>query len=587
MAKLRNEYLNLFIGTGLAVADTEIEFYSDNAESLFEQYEGIDSQELYQDWLKHIPDNGFVLDVGCGSGRDAAFLAEKGLFVTAVEPATKMLEVAKQKHIHANITWMQDKLPELSKVFKLQIKYDLILLGAVWMHIAPSNRERAVRKLSSLLKPNGKIVITLRHGPCNDGRQMHQVSADEINKFSSKFGLRFSLLNSANHGEDKLGRIDVSWQTVILQLPDDGTGAFPLIRNIVINDQKAATYKIALLRTILRIAEGHPGAVIEQTDEHIVLPLGLVALYWLKLYKPLIDQHQIQQNGNPNSGLGFIKKNGWELLTQYVSDDFYVGAHYNDPSFAQIVARTINQIAGLIGEMPVTHITIPGSEKQVFEIEKQTYRPKKKPLRLNAEFFTEIGKFIVPKHIWNSFVQHSVWIEPTLVNEWHLKMAGLKGNIARKDLTQQVYLEALKWTHPQRSTNHVRSRVKDLIKTQDVHCVWTEKRINRAKTFDIDHAFPFSRWPNNDLWNLLPTTSKANSDKSDKLPSMIKLQNAREHVLNWWHQGWENNQDEFFEQANLALPNLSLHNRNYEDVFEAMKLQRNRIKDFQQLDEWG
>lgn len=46
---------------------------------------------------------------------------------------------------------------------------------------------------------------------------------------------------------------------------------------------------------------------------------------------------------------------------------------------------------------------------------------------------------------------------------------------------------------------------------------------------------------------------------------------------------YQNNRDEFFSQANFALPNRSPSNRNFDDVFKAFILQRNRIKDFQQL----
>jgi hypothetical protein len=49
---------------------------------------------------------------------------------------------------------------------------------------------------------------------------------------------------------------------------------------------------------------------------------------------------------------------------------------------------------------------------------------------------------------------------------------------------------------------------------------------------------------------------------------------------------WENNQAEFFTQANLSLPQLGINNDNFEDVFEALMLQRTRLKEIQQLQEW-
>ncbi len=304
-----------------------IKYYSTHAEKLADQYNNVAFEKVHQEWLSEIPEKGIVLDVGAGSGRDARFLAGKGLSVVAVEPADGIRERAQQYVVNQPIHWLNDKLPELAQVFSLQTKFDLILLSAVWMHVAPSERERCIRKLSSLLKANGKIIISLRHGACHDERTMYKVSADELAGFARQFGLSFRLL-SEQVNADEQGRDDVYWQTVVLTLPDDGSGAFPLLRNIIVNDSKSSTYKVALLRTLLRIAEGHPGAVLERTKEHVVLPVGLVALYWIKLFKPLLDHFEIPQSSNRGKGLGFVKEGGWQELRSFTANDFYIGAIY-------------------------------------------------------------------------------------------------------------------------------------------------------------------------------------------------------------------------------------------------------------------
>jgi hypothetical protein len=47
----------------------------------------------------------------------------------------------------------------------------------------------------------------------------------------------------------------VTWETVCLKLPDDGTEALPLLRHVILNDSKSSTYKVALLRILVRIAD--------------------------------------------------------------------------------------------------------------------------------------------------------------------------------------------------------------------------------------------------------------------------------------------------------------------------------------------
>ncbi len=46
----------------------------------------------------------------------------------------------------------------------------------------------------------------------------------------------------------------------------------------------------------MEIAEGAPGMVIRGTDEYVDIPFGLVGLYWIKLYLPLVLRHGLKQS---------------------------------------------------------------------------------------------------------------------------------------------------------------------------------------------------------------------------------------------------------------------------------------------------
>lgn len=560
-----------------------ITYYSKHAERLTAQYNSVSFEQVHEDWLDEIPQQGFALDIGAGSGRDARYLASRGLSVVAVEPAGGIRERAQHYAVNQPVHWLDDSLPELKKVFNLSARFDLILLSAVWMHIVPSERERCLRKVSGLLKANGKIVISLRHGGAvDDGRTMYPVSADELSALAKRFGLTFRLL-SKKAKPDELGRSNVTWETVVLTLPDDGSGAFPLLRNIIVNDSKSSTYKVALLRTLLRIAEGHPGAVIDRTDGYVVLPAGLVALYWIRLFKPLLDHFNLPQNSVPAKKPGFLKEDGWEKLASFSGNDLYVGANFSDPLSARAVHRTIKDVATVIRDMPARYITLPGTKDNVFHVTLNHPRIKDN-LSLDGAYFASVGKFYVPERIWDSLSRFSVWIEPSLVNEW---VALMESYMTRQNRTVSKgdLLRALSWEDPVRTTARVRGRVDKLLTQEEVKCCWSRKAI-RINSYAVDHAMPFARWPNNDLWNLLPAQSKINAEKSDKLPTSLRMMNSRHVITGWWEQAWQAQADEFFIQANLSLPNLSAANRSFSDVFEAMVMQRDRIKDFQQLKEW-
>lgn len=54
----------------------------------------LDFEEARRDWLTEVPSEGMVLDLGASSGRDARYLASKGLSVVAVESDAGIREQA-------------------------------------------------------------------------------------------------------------------------------------------------------------------------------------------------------------------------------------------------------------------------------------------------------------------------------------------------------------------------------------------------------------------------------------------------------------------------------------------------------------
>ena len=143
-----------------------VAWYDSNAEAAAARYEET-SAEAVHGWLANLlpAKPGAILDVGAGSGRDAAWLAAFGHDVVAVEPSAAMRDAAARLHPDMGVRWIDHSLPALATVARTGLSFDLILLSAVWMHVVPGDRMRAFRKLINLLKPGGLIAITLRHGP--------------------------------------------------------------------------------------------------------------------------------------------------------------------------------------------------------------------------------------------------------------------------------------------------------------------------------------------------------------------------------------------------------------------------------------
>ena len=153
-----------------------------------------------------------VLDVGSGSGRDAAHLAGLGHRVVAVEPHGPYRRLAAALHPHPGIRWVDDALPDLARVSATGRRFSLVMLSAVWMHLSPSQRGRAMPRLAGLLRPDGVLYVLTRHGPTPPGRLMYPVDPAETAEMAGRCGL--SLLAGDRSG-DLLGRADVTWSWTI------------------------------------------------------------------------------------------------------------------------------------------------------------------------------------------------------------------------------------------------------------------------------------------------------------------------------------------------------------------------------------
>lgn len=188
-------------------------YYAQHAAALGQRYGSVTFEEVHGGVLDLLPPAPAVaLDVGAGTGRDAAALARRGYQVVAVEPVRELREVAQDLHPGENVRWIADSLPELTR---LEGTFDVALVSAVWMHLPPPARRRAMESLAALLAPAGLVLISLRRGEPPADRMMFDVPAEEVVRDGERAGLR--VVRLLDGGADHLGRDEVWWQAVALR----------------------------------------------------------------------------------------------------------------------------------------------------------------------------------------------------------------------------------------------------------------------------------------------------------------------------------------------------------------------------------
>ena len=191
------------------------EGYARQAPDLLRRYESVTFATAHRAILHLIPcEPCDVVDIGAGTGRDAAALAEMGHRVVAVEPTAEMRSGAMALHPSPRIEWLDDRLPDLALLTARGETYDLVMLTAVWMHLDKKQRRRAMKNVSSLVRKGGMMSLTLRHGPVPAGRRMFEVSAEETVGLAAARGLDVVLQLEA---QPSLGQVGVTWTRLVFK----------------------------------------------------------------------------------------------------------------------------------------------------------------------------------------------------------------------------------------------------------------------------------------------------------------------------------------------------------------------------------
>jgi|HubBroStandDraft_2_1064218.scaffolds.fasta_scaffold38579_3 SAM-dependent methyltransferase len=100
-----------------AVRISGTENYAEEAPELLKRYENISFADYHRLVMHLIPTvPGRVLDIGAGTGRDAAGFVSLGHSVVAVEPTEEFRRGAMLLHPSPMIEWVDDSLPDLAAV---------------------------------------------------------------------------------------------------------------------------------------------------------------------------------------------------------------------------------------------------------------------------------------------------------------------------------------------------------------------------------------------------------------------------------------------------------------------------------------
>ena len=119
---------------------------------------------------------GPTADIGCGSGRDTAWLSHAGLPTIGYDPSEGLL--AEARRLHPKVRFHRSSLPELHGIANASLAN--VLCETVIMHLRPALIAPSVQKLMAILRPRGTLYLSWRVTEGTDKR-------DEFGRLYSAF----------------------------------------------------------------------------------------------------------------------------------------------------------------------------------------------------------------------------------------------------------------------------------------------------------------------------------------------------------------------------------------------------------------
>lgn len=196
-------------------------YYASHAAECAARYDAADVLPLHELLQSLAPAGSRVLEIGGGSGRDAAFLVHLGYDTTYTDGCEEMVREAVKRHPELATKARCAAFPLPDDHPLLLERYDMVLCAAVIMHLDDASLERLAMQLVRMVADTGRLVLSHSRGhrcPARNrdscGRLFIERTPTSVNSVLRNGGFQpVELIENA----DGLGRDGITWATHVLQ----------------------------------------------------------------------------------------------------------------------------------------------------------------------------------------------------------------------------------------------------------------------------------------------------------------------------------------------------------------------------------
>jgi len=134
------------------------DYYQKNYNAYHEKTFSIDPSSFLAPLSQRLPADAFILDVGCGSGRDLHWMKKRGFDVIGFERSPGLAELARD-NAACEVIEGDFETYDFSSIL-----VDAVMLVGALVHVPHEGFPRVFENITSAIPENGSVLITLKEG---------------------------------------------------------------------------------------------------------------------------------------------------------------------------------------------------------------------------------------------------------------------------------------------------------------------------------------------------------------------------------------------------------------------------------------
>jgi len=134
------------------------DYYQKNYNAYHEKTFSIDPSLFLAPLAQRLPAEAFVMDVGCGSGRDLLWMKKRGFDVIGFERSPGLAKLARD-NVGCEVIQGDFETYDFSSIF-----VDAIMLVGALVHVPHERFSEVFKNITASISRRGNVLITLKEG---------------------------------------------------------------------------------------------------------------------------------------------------------------------------------------------------------------------------------------------------------------------------------------------------------------------------------------------------------------------------------------------------------------------------------------